>query len=319
MASSNILRKYAVWTFATIVSFWSMQAVAADKAGKPAQQSNTPKAQSVVSGATYVGSEQCKQCHENQFNNVKGTKHYLALGVGGEKAGKDVHGCESCHGAGSAHVEAGGDKTKIFNFKDATSDQKTAQCMQCHANNQDHQNFQNSKHNRAGVTCTSCHVVHGPKPEAGQLIQKDPGLCFSCHSKEKSAFAKPFHHRVPEGLVKCSDCHNPHGGNGEHQLRSAASQDAVCFQCHSEKRGPFAFEHAPVKTEGCSACHTPHGSNNPRLLTRARVNTLCIGCHSALPSGMSSGNNHSQNTARQNCIACHSQIHGSNANNRFFK
>ena len=150
------------------------------------------------------------------------------------------------------------------------------------------------------------------------LTQKDPGLCYSCHATEKAAFMKPFHHRVNEGLVKCTDCHSAHGGTTDHQLRTTAAQDAVCFKCHSEKRGPFLFEHAPVKIEGCSACHTPHGSSNPRLLTRARVNSLCITCHSALATGMSSGN-HQQNTARQSCIACHSQIHGSNANNRFFK
>jgi DmsE family decaheme c-type cytochrome len=317
MTSCKILRKYAVWTVVTIICFWSLQSYSTDRARKSDTQSNPTTA---PTGATYVGSEQCKQCHENEFNKVKGTKHFRALGLSGdaEVAGKDVHGCESCHGPGSAHVEAGGDKTKIFSFKNVKSDDVTARCLECHENNQDHQAFQSSKHSRAGVTCTSCHTVHDAK-DPSQLIQKDPGLCYTCHAKEKAAFMKPFHHRVNEGLVKCSDCHNVHGGNVEHQLRSTGSEDAVCFQCHSEKRGPFVFEHAPVKTEGCSACHSPHGSNNPRLLTRARVNTLCLGCHSALSGGMNSGNNHSQNTARQNCIACHSQIHGSNSNTRFFK
>lgn len=321
MKDLRILKKYAIWAFAVVVCLWSLQSFAA-KSGEKAQPKSVAT-QHEVPGATYVGSEQCKTCHENQFNTVKGTKHFSALGLNGDAknatANHNVQGCESCHGPASAHVEGGGDKSKIFTFKNVTSEETAQQCLKCHANNQDHQSFLNSEHNRAGVTCTSCHSVHGAKVKTAQLREKDPGLCFSCHAKEKASFMKPFHHRVNEGLVKCSDCHNVHGGNVEHQLRSTGAQDAVCFKCHTEKRGPFVYEHAPVKTEGCSACHTPHGSSNPRLLTRARVNTLCIGCHSSLSGGMNSGNNHSQNVARQSCIACHSQIHGSNSNNRFFK
>ncbi len=36
-------------------------------------------------------------------------------------------------------------------------------------------------------------------------------LCFSCHGTVQAEFALPVHHRVPEGLIKCTDCHNPHG------------------------------------------------------------------------------------------------------------
>lgn len=265
-----------------------------------------------VDQSQFVGSDQCMSCHEVVGKSVEQGPHWKA---------KTAHAqsCETCHGPGKAHIEGGGDKSKIFTFENLKPNQVAERCLTCHQNNQDHQFFQSSVHNRANVTCTSCHSIHKAKVTAALLTEKDPGLCYSCHAAEKAAFMKPFHHRVNEGFIKCSDCHNVHGGNVEHQLRSTAAQDAVCFKCHTEKRGPFVFEHAPVKVEGCSACHTPHGSSNPRLLTRARVNSLCIGCHSALPSGMNSGNNHSQNIARQSCIACHSQIHGSNSNSRFFK
>jgi hypothetical protein len=40
---------------------------------------------------------------------------------------------------------------------------------------------------------------------------------------------------------------------------------ATCVKCHGDKRGPFTFEHAPVRLEGCGACHQPHGSGQEGL------------------------------------------------------
>ncbi len=68
----------------------------------------------------------------------------------------------------------------------------------------------------------------------------------------------PFHHRVNERLVQCSDCHNPHGTVEAKQVRTSAAQDAVCYTCHADKRGPFVFEHEPVKVEGCEIL--PHAA-----------------------------------------------------------
>ena len=107
------------------------------------------------------------------------------------------------------------------------------------------------------------------------LKSSEPQLCVSCHAEVKPDFNKPFHHKVLEGVMKCSDCHNPHGGFELKQTRLATGADAACIKCHADKQGPFTYEHAPLKTEGCSACHTPHGSSNPRLLRYSRVNQLC--------------------------------------------
>ena len=62
----------------------------------------------------------------------------------------------------------------------------------------------------------------------------------------------------------CSDCHNPHGSVTEALLKKDSIND-VCYTCHAEKRGPFLFEHAPVR-ENCDNCHNPHGSVNEFLL-----------------------------------------------------
>ncbi len=72
------------------------------------------------------------------------------------------------------------------------------------------------------------------------------------------------HMPMREGKIVCTDCHNPHGSYSEKLLR-ANSVNENCYTCHAEKRGPFLWEHAPVR-ENCLNCHDPHGSINEYLL-----------------------------------------------------
>jgi DmsE family decaheme c-type cytochrome len=282
--------------------------LAAEKTKAPDKSQN---ASAAAESAQFVGSETCKGCHEAQFKNIDGSPHFR---LNDTSKSKDFHGCESCHGAGSAHVNGGGDKTKIFTYKGVSADKVNESCLACHQNSHERSNFQRSEHARAGVSCIACHSPHGAANSKALLIQKQPGLCYSCHQDAKADFSKPFHHKVNEGLVNCSDCHNAHGTTNDKQVRAMADQQQVCFKCHADKRGPFLFEHYPVKSEGCSSCHTPHGSTNPRMLTRSRVNTLCLECHQNFYNGP-----HPQNTKSQACTMCHVAIHGSNASNVLFK
>jgi len=154
------------------------------------------------------------------------------------------------------------------------------------------------------------------------LKQNDPQLCTGCHTEVKPQFTMPFHHKVLEGTMRCSDCHNPHGGFELKQTRLATGADAACIKCHVDKQGPFTYEHAPVKTEGCTACHIPHGSANARLLRYSAVNQLCLTCHSAahdVGATEPAGPQHNQNAQYANCTACHIKIHGSRTSPVFFR
>jgi predicted CXXCH cytochrome family protein len=287
----------------------------------------------------YVGSETCAACHETQFNSVSATKHGRLHTLAAWK-GKVV-GCESCHGPGKDHAESG-DPTKIISFKKMNAKAISETCLGCHAGKESHNNFRRGEHWRNNIGCTDCHVAHGPtlgpgKPESITLIadaskanQKDnamlrstePKLCMSCHNETKSQFSKPFHHRVLEGTMNCSDCHNAHGGFEQKQTKLAVGVDAACIKCHSNKQGPFVFEHAPLKVEGCSACHTPHGSANPKMLKRSSVRQLCMECHSSITESAApdTPSFHNQATVRyQNCTICHAAIHGSNTSGVFFR
>jgi DmsE family decaheme c-type cytochrome len=284
----------------------------AQGSGATKSPSATSPQKGAVNSADFVGSETCTTCHAEESKKFDSNPHAkLVL----EHGGKGIT-CESCHGPGKAHVESGGDKTKIFDPATATAKAVDATCLGCHAGA--HPNFLRSPHAKADVSCLGCHTVHQAAPETVLLKAKQPALCFQCHTDIKPAFDMPFHHRVNEGLVKCSDCHDPHGTFGNNNLKSTADQNAICTKCHTETRGPFVYEHAAVKAEGCLGCHTPHGSQNARLLNMPNVNTLCNQCHSPVAAGTvhSMGAGSSELTP---CISCHTYIHGSNINPAFLR
>src|SRR5215468_11562434 len=77
----------------------------------------------------YVGSETCTTCHEDIYNKFETTPHWKTTF---SKKGPQWQGCEACHGPGKEHVEGGGDKSKIFIFKDASAQQASARCLDCH-------------------------------------------------------------------------------------------------------------------------------------------------------------------------------------------
>jgi predicted CXXCH cytochrome family protein len=162
----------------------------------------------------------------------------------------------------------------------------------------------------------SSHDVPGENPNL--LKASQPQLCFSCHADVKPAFSQPFHHKVNEGLMKCTDCHDSHGTFGNNQLRSTADQNMICAKCHTETRGPFVFEHAAVKAEGCLGCHTPHGSQNARLLNVPNINQMCNQCHSPVAAGTVHGMG-AGSAELTPCISCHTMIHGSNINPAFIR
>jgi DmsE family decaheme c-type cytochrome len=282
------------------------------------QQVSATHKTAVSTGPEYVGSETCALCHADIAKKFSDNPHSkLALLHGGTGAT-----CESCHGPGGAHVASGGDVAKIIQLGKASAKQVDVACLGCHVGV--HPDFMRSPHAKAGVSCASCHSIHKPGEEADLLKVSQPLLCYTCHTDMKPAFSMPFHHKVDEGLIKCSDCHDVHGTFGMNNLRSTADQSMICVKCHSEVRGPFAFEHPPVKGEGCLSCHTPHGSQNARLLNVPNVNTLCIQCHSeiagnAIPGTTPVDTGHNQNGPTVACTNCHSQIHGSNVSQYFLQ
>lgn len=259
----------------------------------------------------FVGGDTCATCHDEVAKGFAANPHTKMAQMHGSNGAT----CENCHGAGKAHVDGGGDVTKIFNPAKASAKDVEAKCLTCHAGA--HPNFERSPHARAGVSCIGCHDIHGSKGES-LLKAPQPTLCYQCHADQKAQFNMPIHHKVNEGLVKCTDCHDVHGTFLANNVRSTEDSNAVCTKCHTDVRGPFTFEHAPVRAEGCTTCHTPHGTQNPRLLNMPSIATLCNQCHSPLSAGGVHGLDAGSTTVTP-CVTCHTFIHGSNASQAFVR
>src|ERR1700676_4001924 len=115
------------------------------------EKSSGPAADS----SDYVGAETCKACHEGIYNNWEKTPHWKT--TLDTKGGPSRQGCEGCHGPGGAHVAGGGDKTKIFIFKEHSAKEINDRCLTCHASGTQQMNFINSLHAKSDVSCISCH------------------------------------------------------------------------------------------------------------------------------------------------------------------
>jgi predicted CXXCH cytochrome family protein len=343
--ASNRLKVVILTAFSCVVLVWIISGTFSRAHGEPIavepEAEATPITAPKGNPADYVGSETCAACHDKQAKDFSATKHAKLKDL--ESWKNKVQGCESCHGPGKAHSEEG-DPTKIISFKRLSSKQASDSCLTCHAGKEGHNNFRRGEHWKNNVGCTDCHSPHGSPFEhnkvgsatliaqssrqnpgvaaSAMLRQSEPQLCMGCHTETKAQFSKPFHHKVLEGAMSCSSCHNPHGGFETKQTKASVGADASCIRCHTEKQGPFVFEHAPLRTEGCSACHTPHGSANPKLLTRSTVRQTCLECHSSIGDEITPGvpSFHNQATVRyRECTVCHVQIHGSNAHKAFFR
>ena len=266
--------------------------------------------------ADYVGTDVCLTCHADKGESLKGTPH-------GRKndprspTGKE--GCESCHGPGKEHAEAGGDATKIQRFtKGGLSPRDAGEvCTTCHVRGS-HALWTGSQHEQRNVGCITCHSVHSPKGDKQIKTATQPELCGTCHRNVVNKLYRFNHMPVREGKMVCSSCHNPHGSTNVKLLKVGTTVDEACTSCHAEKRGPYLWEHAPVANT-CVTCHDPHGSNNERLLV-AKVPFLCQRCHvtsrhpPTVYEGFGLRNSTSANRLiGSGCVVCHVQIHGSNA------
>jgi DmsE family decaheme c-type cytochrome len=272
----------------------------------------------------YAGSETCQTCHEDIAKAFDKNPH-AAVNTN-KKKGWEGKACESCHGPGAKHAESVA-AADIVNPSKAAPGKVDQTCLGCHLNQRTtHVGRINGSHAKNQVSCVSCHSIH--KGSAAMVARKTAAInqqCTACHTSVWAQFQRPHKHRLPEGAMSCIDCHNPHGSFLPKSVQTATANEPGCLKCHGDKRGPFAFEHAPVRLEGCSTCHEPHGSANPRMLTRAQVRFQCLECHAniATPAGISATGAlggtppaiHDLRIPRfQNCTSCHMKIHGSHVN-----
>lgn len=306
----------------------SSQAAKSDQ-DKPAEAKTAATPAAPKKAAEYIGSEMCASCHEDISKAFAQNPHHIV--ETDKKRGWDTKACESCHGPGSNHMDSM-NAADIRNPAKINPAQADRVCLTCHLNQPTHAGRISSSHAKNQVACVSCHSIHKNGPHG--LVARKPAeinaQCAQCHTDVWASFQRPFKHKLPEGAMSCVDCHNPHGNvPPRSMMQTANANEPGCFNCHGDKRGPFTFEHAPVRLEGCATCHEPHGSANPRMLTRHEVRYVCLECHSNLPAPTLPANGtlgtappglHDLRSPRfQNCDLCHQKVHGSYVSRGLFK
>jgi len=213
-----------------------------------------------VTGATFVGSKSCADCHPNIYRDFVKTADHARLMAKGKNA--ENIGCESCHGPGSEHVSSGGDKSKIIN-----PGKSPETCFQCHMEIRAKFNLPNHHPVLEGrISCTDCHDPHSGRAKKGGGINAmgKNEVCFQCHTAERGPFVFP-HEAVREG---CTTCHDPHGSVNPKLLLQR--NQTLCLKCHYEQFnqnpttlniGSFNHNSAAKNTCWSGGCHEAiHGS-----------------------------------------------------------
>jgi DmsE family decaheme c-type cytochrome len=240
-----------------------------------------------------VGTKECVACHSD---------------VQGQEPAPQYHeDCEACHGPGELHWESEEPADIRFPSND--------DCASCHEKG--HKTllaWSTAEHTRTGVICSDCHNPHNREPRNIRRATKVQGavmrhaadttrMCASCHPGVAASMNLPSHHPMREGMMGCTDCHQPH----QSRRRTLGARTALCTSCHEDHAGPWIFEHPPV-AEDCSYCHAPHGSSAYGLLQTNQPGA-CITCHTVADAGAV----HDPWAYLSECTDCHGAIHGSYA------
>ncbi len=269
--------------------------------------------------ADAIGARTCIACHAQENLQASHSLHVASFRAGAAHTGPQA-ACESCHGPGSVHAK---DPTAPGSIIAFTHDAKTAPatqagvCLGCHAGGA-RQHWVGSVHENRGLSCTDCHNPMAKLSPEGVLAKSSINeVCATCHQDIRAKFNRRSHMPLPEGQMACTDCHNPHGSITKPLLKTDTVNE-TCYACHAEKRGPFLFEHAPVRAN-CLNCHDVHGSNQQTLLV-APIPMLCQQCHTMTrhpndlqtAAGLGTGPAPDERLMGRGCLSCHTNIHGSN-------
>jgi DmsE family decaheme c-type cytochrome len=277
-----------------------------------AETSAAPPRTAASAQGGFVGDDTCLGCHDDRNKGYADTAHGQAANPRSPKA---QQGCESCHGPGGKHVEDPSVPGSIRIFGRIPASDASETCLSCHSRDA-HGFWQGSAHDLRTVSCVTCHSVHAFRSERAQLkTRTEAETCVACHRAQVQKALRFGHMPVAEGRMTCSSCHNPHGSTNERMLRVGNWINESCVSCHTDKRGPFLFEHAAGR-ESCVTCHDPHGSNHDRML-QAKLPLLCQRCHIGTrhPStiyDMAAVRTRSNRIINRGCVNCHQNIHGSN-------
>ena len=212
----------------------------------------------------------CQACHT--VNNLGNVATDTTAGWRSTKDNRyhDVQ-CESCHGAGLAHIQQPTRGQMLASIKADTGKGLTNGCSECHTgtHNPFVEEWRQSRHatsyTRAynGTTATAPEVPGGPR-----------AACQSCHIGQRVLEAWGVNTNFVEKSqgqtaatsvgVACAVCHDPHGTPNSKNLRfpidSRDLDNNLCMKCHYRRAVPdFSSSYGT----------SPHSPQGPMLLGEA--------------------------------------------------
>jgi predicted CXXCH cytochrome family protein len=199
-------------------------------------------------------------------NDPNGVIDYDADGVKDEM----VIGCESCHGPGSAHASAPGRGSNIVQPRFLSAERENQVCTNCHTRGV----------GKGGFTGETAHTEY-PSKGTDTLAFAFPGMSRSefvadfhtdglgtysddgkhsrQHHQQGNDALKSKHFKNPFDLVSCADCHDLHDRQNGPSLRTTATDNKLCLDCHA----PFGFGLAAPWTKQAEALSvSAHMSSN---------------------------------------------------------
>jgi predicted CXXCH cytochrome family protein len=222
----------------------------------------------------------CGDCHTTGFS-----KNFSDSGERFDSRWSEVaNGCESCHGPGSAHVEA-----RQSSREEATASAPIAlreprdqidQCGACH-----------SRRVRLRDVSSQGRVVEAML-ETWRPQLPQPPLYFADGQMHDEVFeiGSFLQSRMAAKGIRCTDCHDPH------TARLKAEGNALCIQCHAVETfdTPEHHFHKPGSAGAqCVQCHMPSrtymvvdprrdhrfGVPRPDLSDTLATPNPCVDCH----------------------------------------
>lgn len=177
----------------------------------------------------------CYKCHTTGASQEKTPAFEAFPGIEGSWAEAGI-GCEACHGPGSAHVatpsnklpKEGYDTCNKCHARDRSDTNTRAEWLPTKVNNvptgfirhrEQGDMMIGSKHDKAGMTCASCHSPHkSVYYELGGV--KDSPSCESCHPNKSIA---------GHVAATCTDCHMPKAARNADGLSKYVSEQSAHF------------------------------------------------------------------------------------------
>ncbi len=205
---------------------------------KPAAQG------AAVDNSDYVGADTCKTCHEEIYNSWEKTPHWkTTLDTKGGPSHQGLRGVP-WSGGGARGRRRRRHKNLHLQGRFGQRNQRPLPDLPCgRPAAHEHHQF------RARQGRRELHLLPFAAPRRrlrNSCWSKPSRSCaMAATSQQKAQFDMPFHHRVNEGLIQCSDCHNVHGTAGPKQVRTSATPGCGLLQMPHRQAGTLCLRARP--------------------------------------------------------------------------